>query len=235
MKYINIITSITILVLITSCETLKLADLGEWGAGGGLTTEKIIAGLKQALDMGTESAVNQLSQKGGFSNNKLYRIGMPKELVEVTDTMKKIGLGFMVTNFENRMNLAAEKASAQATPVFLDAIKQMTFSDAKKILNGPDTAATDYLKKTTFTKLTNLYQPIIKENMEKVGAVKYYNSLMAKYDAIPFKSKPRFSLDDYITKKALNAMFSELAKEETKIRTNPAARTTELLKQVFGH
>jgi hypothetical protein len=234
MKMVSIVISIALMTVITSCETLKLPDFGEWQDSSSLSTEKIVAGLKQALDKGTAVAVSQLSKQGGFSSNKAYRIGVPKGLDDVAATLKKIGLGSLVTSFENKMNDAAEQASASAGPVFLDAIKKMTFSDARNILNGSNTAATDYLKKTTFATLKKQYEPIVTKSINKVGVGRLYNDLMAKYDAIPFKAKPSFSLENYITDKALNALFLELAKEETKIRENPAARTTELLKQVFG-
>ncbi len=234
MKQLYLVTAIVLLVTCTSCETLKLADLTSLSSGSELSTNKIIAGLKEALTTGADSAVKQLSQNGGFSKNSLYRIGIPKKLTGVTDTMKKLGMGFMVTDFENKMNVAAEQATAVAGPVFVEAITQMNFSDAKEILAGSDNAATDYLRKTTYAKLFKLYKPIVKENMQKVGVAKIYNNLMSKYDAIPFKSKPKFSLEDYITNQSLNGIFNLLAVEEKKIRENPAARTTELLKEVFG-
>lgn len=237
MKNLQWVLLVIFMVILTACETLKLGDLQQVldNSGGNLATDKIIAGLKQALDVGTENAVKQLSQNGGFSKSNLYRIGMPKELQDVGNTMKQLGLGFLVESFEGKMNEAAEQASSQAGPVFLDAIKQMTFADAKEILYGSDTAATDYLRKTTSAKLIKLYQPIVEKNMNAVGVVQTYSELMKKYDAIPFKSKPKFSLENYITDKALNGMFAVLAKEEKKIRKDPAARTTELLKEVFGN
>jgi uncharacterized protein DUF4197 len=233
MTKFKLLTGIIAVIALTSCETLDFSNLQNFNSSGGLTTGKIVAGLKEALDSGTEDAVKQLSKDGGFAKNNSFRIGMPKELQNVTDTMKSIGLGFMLESFEKKMNEAAERASISAGPVFLAAIKQMKFNDAKEILYGSDTAATAYLKKTTSKKLIQLYKPIVGKSMKDVGAVKFYNELISKYDAIPFKSKPKFSLDDYITDKALNAMFSLLADEEKKIRKDPAARTTQLLQEVF--
>lgn len=232
MRTINFIVLGCGILLCCSCEILNIAQLTS--QGGGLNQQTIIAGLKEALEIGSDNAVKQLSSAGGFNKNKLLRIGMPKELNKVTDTIRSIGLGFMVDNFEGKMNEAAEKASASAGPVFLNAIKNMTFDDAKKILNGPDTAATDYFKKNTSKELQKLYLPIVKEKMAEVGAVKMYNNLMDKYDAIPLKSKPKFNLESYVTDKALDGMFSVMADEEKKIRKDPVARTTELLKKVFG-
>jgi len=234
MRKLLLLTTVIAMCSLTACETLKMIDLTKFNAMDSLSTDKIIAGLKEALSTGSTRAVSKLSKQGGFSQNKLYRIGIPKKLITVTDTLKTIGLGFIVSDFEKKMNQAAEEASKSAGPVFINAITQMKFSDAKKILDGSDTAATDYLHKTTYAELFDLYKPIIKENMSKVGVTKIYNNLMNKYAAIPFKSKPQFSLDDYITKQALKGMFGMLAKEEIQIRKNPAARTSELLKQVFG-
>lgn len=234
MKKIIFVSLSFIGLLFTSCETLDLARLSSLTDSGGLSTNTIIAGLKEALNKGTDQAVDQLSQKGGFSRNSLFRIKLPQQLTDVKSTMKKLGLGFMVDSFENKMNEAAEQASKSAGPVFVDAIKQMTFADAKEILNGSDTAATDYLKKTTSKKLLELYKPIVTKNMEEVGVAQAYNKLISKYDALPFKSKPKLSLEEYITSKALHAMFSVLAEEEKKIRQDPTARTTELLQKVFG-
>lgn len=234
MKKIHLLTAFVLIITCTSCETLKIADLTNFSSVNKLSTAKIIAGLKEALTTGSNSAVKQLSQDGGFTKNRLYRIGIPEKLSGVTDTMKKVGLGFMVTEFEHKMNEAAEQATAVAGPVFVDAITQMNFTDAKEILSGNNNAATEYLWKTTYSKLFELYKPIVKAKMTKVGVAKVYNNLMSKYDAIPFKSKPKFSLEDYITNQSLDGMFDLLAVEEKKIRENPAARTTELLKEVFG-
>ena len=228
------ILSILGVLTFTSCETLNLKILENFGNSQSLSMKKITEALKQSLEIGTEKAVKQLSVKGGFSDNPSYHMKLPKELDNVTDTLKTIGLGSLVDNFELKMNRAAEKASASAAPVFLDAIASMSFDDAKRILNGSNSEATEYLRKTTYKKLATMYRPIIRKSINDVGAGKIYNELMQKYDAIPFKSKPDFSLENYVTDNALNAMFSMLAQEEQKIRKDPAARTTELLKEVFG-
>ncbi len=191
MTKFHIFATMTTLLTLTSCETLNITELSSLiiDPPASLSTEKIIDGLKEALATGTDSAVKQLSQKEGFSKNDLFRVKIPKKLTKVTDTMKKIGLGFLVDNFENKMNEAAERATASAGPVFFEAIKQMKFTDAKNILYGEKTAATDYLKKTTSGKLIQLYKPIIEKSMKEVGVVKIYNDLMSKYDAIQIKTK----------------------------------------------
>ena len=140
----------------------------------------------------------------------------------------------MVDTFEAKMNAAAEEAAAQAAPVFLEAISSMTFEDAKAILQGEDDAATQYFKEKTSARLRDMYAPIVRRKMDEVGAAKVYSSLVDKYNAIPFTKKPDFSLENYVTDKALDGLFLKLADMEKQIRTDPAARTTALLKQVFG-
>jgi hypothetical protein len=217
-----------------SCETLDLSGLAKLDSAGGLSSSTVAKGLKEALGKGVSRAVSSLSKKGGFYKNPGYKISTPKALDDVSSSLKTVGLGSLVDLFEKKMNVAAEEASASAGPVFLDAIKEMSFDDAKKILYGKDTEATDYLREHASDKLRKLYAPIIKKNIEKVGVGKIYSDLMAKYDAIPFKSKPDFSLENYIMDKSLDAMFKAIAEEEGNIRKNPAARTTELLRKVFG-
>jgi hypothetical protein len=237
MKKVKIVVMMVMLsVVFSGCETLKMEQLSAlFGGSSWLSTEKIIAGLKEALNVGIEKSTKKLSQPGGFANNKKYYITLPDELKKVTKTLRKVGLGSLVDDFENKMNVAVEKATASALPIFKDAILNMSFDDAKKILNGGDTAATDYLKAKTSAMLMKQYKPIITHSMKDVGALKIYNDLLAKYDAIPFKSKPNLSLEKYVTEKGLDALFSAVAEQETAIRKDPVARTTELLKQVFGN
>jgi len=229
------LTACIVVITLTSCEILNsLSGLQDITSQNHLSNGKIIAGLKEALSKGTGNAVQRLSGNSGFSKNSPFHIGIPKELDKVASTMKNVGLGFMVDKFELKMNEAAKEASSSAGPVFMNAIKEMTFTDAENILHGSDTAATDYLKKTTSAKLIKLYKPIVVKNMKEVGVVDLYNQLMDKYDKLPFSSKPNFSLDSYITDKAITSIFSLMAEEEKKIRNNPMARTTALLKEVFG-
>jgi hypothetical protein len=218
-----------------SCETLDLNKLLLLQNNNKLSENKIIAGLKQALENGVTSATDKLSEKNGFFNNKSYKIQTPKNIKPVTDTMRKIGLGSLVDSFDEKMNSAAEKATASAGPVFIEAIMEMNFQDAKKILYGKNTEATEYLKKHTYKKLLAKYKPIISKSIKEVGAGQIYSNLMDKYDALPFKSKPKFSLENYVAEKSLDAIFDEIAIEEQRIRTDPKARTTELLKEVFKH
>lgn len=199
-----------------------------------LSLQTIIDGLKEALRVGTDNAVKTTSRKGGYLNNAAIRIPMPPELDKLGSTLRRIGMGKRVDKFEAKMNEAAEKAARQAAPVFIDAIKQMTFEDAKKILRGRDREATDYFQAKTTDPLKKLYAPIVRRQMEKVGAVRGYNDLMARYNRIPLVPKLKFDLDEYVTTKALAGLFKVVGDEESKIRKDPAARTTELLRKVFA-
>jgi hypothetical protein len=224
-------------LLLAGCESVSpgaLSSLGGLLQSKELTTETIVAGLKDALRVGTERAVGLLAKPGGYSANPLLKLAVPEQLEKVTSTLRKVGLGSYVDQFEAKMNEAAEQAVVQAVPVFAAAVSEMTFEDAKGILNGSNTAATEYFQRKTVAHLHELYAPIVRRKMDEVGAAKVYNSIMEKYNAIPFTSKPDFSLDRYVTDKALSGVFMKLGEMEKDIRANPAARSTELLKRVFG-
>lgn len=229
------------LVVLTGCETMDLGKVGSMlgslggTAGGPLSLETIIAGLKEALTVGTRNTVSQTSKTGGYALNPTIRIPLPQELQTVGSTLRKIGFGSTVDEFEAKMNEAAEQAAAQAAPVFIDAVRQMTFEDAKNILSGADTAATDYFRAKTSARLAEMYRPIVAKYTDQAGAAKAYKGIMDRYSKIPLVPKPQFaSLDEYVTGKSINGLFLILAGEEAKIRKDPAARTTELLRQVFG-
>ena len=199
-----------------------------------LDTETIVAGLKQALEVGTNNAVKTTSRTGGYWDNLAIRILMPEKLKSVASTLRKVGLGGQVNAFERKMNEAAESAAAHAAPIFIDAIEDMTFADAKGILSGGDTAATDYFRGKTSAALTSLYLPIVKGKMGELGVMKAYDDLLAQYLRLPLAPKPTVSIEQYVTDKGLAGLFNVLGKEERLIRENPAARTTELLRRVFG-
>ena len=231
-----------VLAVAGGCESFNAAGIGSalsnvLGQTGGqaLSIDTVAAGLKEALSVGTQNAVAQASKAGGFSADPKLHIPLPQELEGVAKTARKFGLGSLVDDMENKMNLAAEQAAAQAAPVFLDAVKQMTFEDAKKIWSGGDTAATDYFRGKTAAVLLARCRPIVAKYTEQAGAAKAYTLFAKKYNAIPLVEKPPFpSLDSYVTGKAVDGLFNVLGREEAKIRTDPAARTTALLRQVFG-
>lgn len=226
--------SVAILFLV-SCQSISDNTIGalQEMVTGELTESSIGSGLKQALDKGVVKATKDLSN-GGYSRNAIYRITVPEDLQKFTSTLKKIGFKSEVQDFENKMNEAAEQAVLKATPIFLDAISDMTLQDVNSILMGKETAATDFFKKATTSKLRKEYLPIVKSKMSEIGLVGEFNNMIDKYNSIPFTDKLSFSLESYITDEALKGLFDQLAETERDIRKNPAARTTELLKRVFA-
>lgn len=226
-------------LLLAGCETTQVAqDVAKVLAGGGdapLSTETIVAGLKEALRVGTNAAATKTSREGGFSQNARIFIPTPEEFSKVAKALRTVGFGKAVDNFELKLNQAAEHASGQAAPVFIDAVREMTFADAKAILQGGDTAATDYFRQRTGDRLRALYAPIVARHMQEVGAVTVYEDLLRRYTTVvPFAPRPKLDPEEYVTEKALDGLFALLADEEAKIRQDPAARTTELLRTVFG-
>ncbi len=194
----------------------------------------IISGLKEALSIGTDNAVKNVSQVDGYFGNQIIKILMPEKIQKVADILKKIGYQKQVDDFVLSMNRAAEKAAPQAASIFVGAIKEMTFEDARKILNGGDTAATEFFKSKTHDKIYSSFKPIISSSMDEVGVTHSYKEMMGKYESLPFMSSESVDLDHYVTMKAMDGLFYMVGQEEKKIRTNPAARVTDLLKTVFG-
>tara|TARA_R110002050_G_scaffold57423_3_gene128893 strand:- start:49843 stop:50604 length:762 start_codon:yes stop_codon:yes gene_type:complete len=195
----------------------------------------IASGLKEALDIGARKAIDNVSKPDGYLANQLIHIAMPPELEQVSDLMRKFGLGGQADAFEQSMNHAAEKAAPEATNIIVNAINNMSIDDANAILQGPDNAATEYFKTQTSQQLTSLFRPTIDASLNQVGATKYYNDLTGQVAALPLVGENiNLDLPDYVTEQALNGLFTMIAAEEKMIRDNPAARTTELLKQVFS-
>jgi hypothetical protein len=194
----------------------------------------VAAGLREALRVGTERAVALTSQIDGFWGNPSLRIPMPSALEPMADALRALGLGGQVDEFELAMNRAAERASSQAMDVFWAAIAQMTLRDAFDILNGDDTAATEYFRARTSGTLSARFRPLVDERMQQVGVYRIYESLQSRYAALPFVTEPALELDAYVTDRALDGLFGMLAQEERRIREDPAARSSELLRRVFG-
>lgn len=200
-----------------------------------LDTNTLIQGLKEALEVGSQRAIEEISQPGGYLDNTDIRIPLPGTIDKAASLLRKYGLGSQVDQFEESMNRAAEKAAPQATALIVDAIKQMSFEDAKKIYEGSDDAATQYFKEKTSDNLRSLFQPSVKDSLNQVGATRYYGELADEAKEIPYVGdKLNVDLDNYVTEEALNGLFTMLAAEEKRIRENPAARTTDLLKKVFN-
>jgi hypothetical protein len=203
-------------------------------AGVGLSNDEIGNGLKEALNVGISKGADLLSQKGGYFNSP-YKILLPPEARGVADKLKVVP-GF--NNFEaqaiEKINNAAEDAAVKAKPIFVNAIKQMTLTDAMNILMGEKDAATIFLKKGTYDALYKEFTPIIVTSLDKFGAREYWTGGVTAYNKIPLVKKANPSLEDYVTKEALNGLFSMIAKKELEIRTDKGARTSELLKKVFA-
>jgi Protein of unknown function (DUF4197) len=206
------------------------------GVGGdGLSDVKIGSGLQEALKVGTENAVLQTGAVDGFLSNEAIKILMPKSLQTIEKPLRLVGYGPQIDEFIVGMNRAAEKSMPFAKKIFWDAIGKMTFDDAKKILNGSNTAATDYFKDKTSKKLQATFRPKVEDVMDQVGVNRQYNDLMSRYKDVPFAEKVTFDVNEYVTEKAADGLFFVVAQQEKKIRTNPEARVTDLLKEVFGN
>lgn len=192
------------------------------------------SGLKEALAIGTENAVKNVSRTDGYFGNQIIKILMPENIRKVGDVLKKVGYQKEVDDFVLSMNRAAEKAAPKAAAIFGDAIRGMTFEDARGILSGGDTAATDFFKRKTQSKLYESFKPVVSSSMNEVGVTKSYKEMMGKYESVPFAGKESVDIDHYVTSRALDGLFYMVGQEEKNIRTNPMARTTDLLKTVFG-
>lgn len=202
--------------------------------GGGLSDSKIVAGLKEALEVGTGNAVNLTGRVDGYFANAAIKILLPRQLDTVGKGLRAVGQGRMVDEFVLSMNRAAEKAAPQARKIFVDALKQMTFTDARKILTGGDTAATEYFKDRTSDRIATAFRPIIEKSMDEVGATRQYKELIGRFQNIPFAKTQSLDIDNYVVGKALDGLFYMVGEEEKKIRKNPVARVSSILRDVFG-
>lgn len=201
-----------------------------------ITNTEIVAGLKEALDQGAKTATSRLSLKDGFFGNALVKVLMPPEAKKVENTLRQIGMGAYVDKAILSMNRAAEDATNQALPIFSSAIRSMTIMDAIGILKGNNDAATQYLKGKTNAQLTASFRPIIKASLDKVNATKYWAEVFEVYNNLPTTyNKINPDLSAYVTERAVAGVFVYVAEEEAKIRINPAARATDILKKVFGY
>ncbi len=224
-----------IVINFTACSELQqVVNQLPQGGGSILTNTDIAAGLRQALDFGIEKQVSKLTQTDGFYKNQLVKILLPEELQKVDKGLRNIGLSKLADQGLKALNRAAEDAVKEATPIFVDAVKEITFADAKNILLGNDNAATQYLNSKTQTALYAKFNPVIKNSFSKVGADEIWKNLINKYNAIPFTTDVNPDLTDYVTGEALKGVYTMIAVEEKDIRNNLASRTTYLLKKVFA-
>lgn len=232
MKKITTILSLFLVFTFLSIQTEAQLLKNVLGGNKGGEDNTIAAGLKEALSIGAETAAKNLSSVDGYFANAAIKILMPDEAKKAEEKLRAIGLGKQVDEAILSMNRAAEDAAKSATPIFVNAIKQMSIQDATGILKGGDHAATDYLKSKTTSQLTESFRPIIEKSLEKVDATKYWNAVFTAYNKVTIK-KINPDLSAYVTEKALSGIFHQVAEEELKIRKDPLARTTDLLKSVF--
>lgn len=215
-----------------SCDVAQQV-LNQAGTPGGLSTTEIASGLKEALIVGTQNSSNQLSAVDGFFANAAIKVLMPPEAQKVENTLRSLGLGSVIDKAILSMNRGAEEAAKSAAPIFIYAIKQMTITDAIGILKGGDTVATHYFKDKTTAALIQAFRPTIDNALAKVDATKYWNTVFTTYNK--FSATPvNTDLGAYVTSKAVDGIFYQVALEEQKIRKDPAARVTDILKKVFG-
>jgi hypothetical protein len=220
------------MTLALCCSTLAAAQLDHSDTSA-LSSEKIITGLREALELSTTKAVALTGRHDGFLKNEQIRILLPPKLQAVGKGMRLLGMGEQVDDLEIGMNRAAEQATPQAKPIFLAALKKMTFDDARRILTGNETAATDYFRHTSSDDLAAAFTPIVHRSLDRVGVVKDYNQVIKEAPGGSALAS-EFDLDQYVVDKTLDGIFYMLGIEESKIRKNPAAQTTALLKEVFG-
>ncbi|MCX5814032.1 MAG: DUF4197 domain-containing protein [Proteobacteria bacterium] len=216
-------------------DLMKGVKLPTGAIGSDKDDKTIVSGLKEALSIGTGNAVASTSKIDGYFKNQIIKILLPDKIQDAANILGKVGYQKQVDNFVLSMNRAAETAAPKAKSFFVDAIKAMTFEDAKNILSSGDTAATDYFKSKTFNKLYDAFKPIVAKSMNEVGATRSYKEMTGKYtSAVPFGKMESLDLDQYVTNKSLDGLFYMVGQEEKKIRTDPVAQVTDLLKKVFG-
>ncbi|MBF8148320.1 DUF4197 domain-containing protein [Winogradskyella sp. F6397] len=220
---------------LTACAELQqVVDSLPQGAGGVIGNADIAAGLREALDTGIEKQVTKLTAEDGFFKNELVKILLPEELQKVDSALRKIGLSSLADEGLKVLNRAAEDAVSEATPIFVNAVKDITFDDAKNILLGEDNAATSYLTSKTETELYSKFKPVINNSFSKVGADQIWSNLITKYNNIPLTNNVNPDLTDYVTQEALKGVYTMIAVEEKEIRTKVSSRGSDLLKKVFA-
>ncbi len=232
----KIIVLLTIIV-VSSCDVLNTIEIPAQFTQSTqpiLTNADIINGLKEALKVGTNNSVAALSIENGFYKSVDYKIPFPQEVKFVEDKLRDLGMGKMVDEFVLKMNRGAEKAVKKAAPIFVDAIMQMTISDAKNILNGNDNAATEFFRSKTTKKLEMAFKPEVKQTLDETEVTKYWTKITSTYNKIPFTEDVEADLPSYVTRKTISALFDKIAKEEKLIRVDPKARVTAILKKVFA-
>lgn len=235
--YSVLLSAVLSVLAIESSAQIKLPKIlsGKNSGGSGITENEAGLGIKEALTQGVTNAVLNLNKTDGFFGSDIYKMLLPPDAVKVENTLRKAGMGAQVDKAILSINRGAEDAVAFAKPIFVDAIKEMTLTDALNIVRGGNNAATEYFKSKTSAKLIAAFTPSVQSSLEKVNATKYYGNIVTTYNNFPttFK-KINPDLTSYVVSKAVDALFDQVAKEEANIRANPVARTTDILKKVFG-
>jgi len=232
----TIFTLLIISVTFGSCETLQqVANAAGVSTGVGISNTEAAAGIKEALGQGITKSVLQLNNTDGFFRNELYKVLLPPEARKIENTLRDLGFNSLVDKAILQINRGAEDAAGYAKPIFVEAIKNMTLSDAIGLIRNGDTSATHFFRDKTTAKLLEAFRPVIAASLQKVDATKYYGDMVTKYNNFPTTFKRlNPDLTSYVTQKATDALFNLIAKEEINIRTNFAARTTDILRKVFG-
>ena len=234
MKKLLLLTALSTFTF-TSCETARqiLEGVATASGTGELSANELSLGLKEALTVGTNRSSSQLSSVDGFFKNAAIKILLPPEAQKVESTLRSVGMGNLVDKAVLSLNRAAEDAAKTAAPIFIDAVRQMTITDAVNILRGGDFAATDYFKGKTTNALTNAFRPVIDRSLKNVNATKYWGDVINAYNMVA-TTKVNPDLAAFVTERAMNGIFYQVGLEEQRIRKEPVARSTELLKKVFG-
>lgn len=228
------IATLILSVSFFSCDTLsKLPGAGVYGP---ITEGEAAEGLRQALDQGVGKGITFLNRPDGFFGNQVYKVLLPPEAQKIENTLRKLGMDGMVDKAILQINRAAEDAVGYARPIFVDAIKGMTITDAINIIKGGTDAGTQYFRQKTTQSLINAFSPIVKQSLDKFSATKYYADVVNTYNNFPTTiNKVNPDLPSYVVGRAVDALFDQIGQEEANIRANPVARTTEILKKVFGY
>ncbi len=235
MKKLLLISVLSTTLVFSGCDTLnQYSGVINQTLGTPSQTEMSL-GLKQALEFGTNYSADRLSAKDGFLGNLAVKILFPTEAQKVEKTLRSVGLNSLCDNVITSLNRAAEDAALEAKPIFVAAIKQMSFQDVTNILLGNNDAATNYFKRTTSVALAGKFRPIVTNSLSKVGATKYWGNVISTYNKLPLVTPINTDLTGYVTDKAINGLFVEIAQEELKIRQNLSARSTSLLQKVFSY
>ncbi len=226
----NYVLAFALTLGLVSCDTLSNLPVSV-----PVTQTEAAQGIREALDQGVGRGISLLNKQDGFFGNQAYKLLLPPDAQKIENTLRQVGMGSLVDRAILQINRAAEDAVGYARPIFVDAIKQMTITDAINIVKGPKDAATQYFRDKTTNKLIAAFSPVIKGSLDKFSATKYYTDVINTYNNFPTTlNKLNPDLPSYVVEKAVTALFDQIAQEEANIRENPVARTTDILKKVFG-